>query len=187
MSKQVAISVKSVDGLNSILDPRFGRAFAYVVVDIDTNAVVTQLDNTLRQAAHGAGTGAAAMMAKNNVSAVISGRFGPKAFQALDSLGIEMWTAPDGLSVKEAVSRFVSGSLSRESSPSGGSGMSQGGGGGMGQRGGSGMGQRGSNGMGQRGGSGMGQRGGSGMGQCGGGMGGGRGMGRGGGRRKGGG
>ncbi len=159
MSKRVAISVGSAEGLESILDPRFGRAHAYVVVDVDTNTVVAELYNTARQAAHGAGTGAAAMMASNYVNAVISGRFGPKAFQALNGLDIDMWTAPDGITVKDAVSKYVSGDLSRETSPSGGRGGGMGGGRGMGGGGG---------------------RGGVG----GGGMGGGRGMGRGGGGGK---
>ena len=50
MPKQVAISVESMDGLDSVLDPRFGRAFGYIVVDVDTNAVVAQFINTFKQA-----------------------------------------------------------------------------------------------------------------------------------------
>ncbi len=161
MPKRVAVSVESMDGLQSIIDPRFGRAFAYVVVNVDANTVTAQLENTMRQAAHGAGTGAAAMMASNNVYAVVSGRFGPKAFQALSSLGIEMWTAPEGITVKEAISQFASGGLQRETNPSGGRGMGQGGGGGMG--GGRGRGQGGGGGMG--GGRGRGQGGGGGKGK----------------------
>jgi predicted Fe-Mo cluster-binding NifX family protein len=146
MSKLVAVSVEGINGLESIMDPRFGRAFAYLVVDVDTNTVVADLENKMRDAAHGAGTGAAAMMAGNNVKAVISGRFGPKAFQALSSLGIEMWTAPERITAKEAIAKFVSGDLVLEASPSGGRGMGGGGGGGMG--GGRGMGGGGGGGMG---------------------------------------
>ncbi|MDJ0764015.1 MAG: NifB/NifX family molybdenum-iron cluster-binding protein [Myxococcota bacterium] len=127
MTQRVAISVESANGLKSILDPRFGRAFSYVIVDINTNTVIAELTNTARQAAHGAGTGVAAMMANNNVNAVISGKFGPKAFQALEQFGIEMWTAPQGITVQEAIAKLTAGSLSRETSPSRGRGMGRGG------------------------------------------------------------
>ncbi len=161
MPTRVAVSVESMDGLQSIIDPRFGRAFAYIVVEIDTNTVAAQLDNTTRQAAHGAGTGAAAMMASNNVNAVISGRFGPKALQALDNLGIEMWTAPESITVKEAIAQFVSGVLGRATIPSGSGNRGMGEGRGMGQGGGS---RGGGGGMGRnRGGGGKGR--GRGMGQ----------------------
>ncbi len=170
MSKRVAISVESMNGLESIVDLRFGRAFAYVVVDIDTNSVVVELENKTRQAAQGAGTGAAGELARNNVNAVISGRFGPKAFQALNSFGIELWTVSERITAREAIERYVSGNLTSEASPSGNPSVEMGGGQGLGQGGGVGMG----------GGSGMGRGGGAGMGGGGRGMGGGRGVGGGG-------
>ncbi len=111
MSKRVAISVKSMNGLESMIDPRFGRAFAYVVIDVDTNTVVAELENPTRHFAHGAGTEAVAMLASNNVNAVISGRFGPKAFQALSRRDIEMWTAPEGTTTGEAITGYVFGNL----------------------------------------------------------------------------
>lgn len=168
MTKRLAISVQSEDGLSSILDPRFGRAFAYLVVDVDTTTVIAELENKSRQDTHGAGTGAAAMLANSNVDAVISGRFGPKAAQALDNLGIEMWIAPDGITAGEAVSRFLAGNLQQEAKIAGstvsggqaglgrgrGTGGKVGGGKGRGQGrgkgcGGQGRGQRGQGGGGQ--------------------------------------
>ncbi len=183
MSKKIAVSVNRLGDLHALLDPRFGRAVGYVVFDIDSQSMVAEIDNINRQAAHGAGTGAAATLAGNQVNAVISGRYGPKAFQALQSLGIEMWVAPEGITAKEAIDQFIQGKLQKEMSPSGGRGMGGGGmgsggmgGGGMGG-GGGGMGGGGGRGMGGGGGRGMGGGGGRGMG---GGGGGGRGMGGGG-------
>ena len=94
MSKKVAITVQSQDGLEAMLDPRFGRANAYLIVDLDSGEILSELDNVNIEAAHGAGTGAAAVMNAEQVDAVISGRFGPKAFQSLEAFQIEMWTAP---------------------------------------------------------------------------------------------
>ena len=64
-------------------------------------------------AAHGAGTGAAGRMSIYAVDAVISGRFGPKAQAALAAMGIEMWTAPNGMSAQEALAAFQAGELKR--------------------------------------------------------------------------
>jgi predicted Fe-Mo cluster-binding NifX family protein len=46
------------------------------------------------------------MLKSAGVGAVVSGRFGPKAFDALRALGIEAWLAPPGLKAGEAVRLF---------------------------------------------------------------------------------
>jgi predicted Fe-Mo cluster-binding NifX family protein len=169
MSKKVAITVQSKDGLKSLLDPRFGRAEVFLIVDEVSGEVITALNNANTAAAHGAGTGAAAVMNANQVDLVISGRFGPKAFQSLEAFQIEMWSAPEGLSAEEVLTRYKAGTLQRVS------GATNPGHGGGGTGGGRGMGGGG----GGMGGGGGGMGGGRGMGGGGGGMGGGRGMGRG--------
>jgi predicted Fe-Mo cluster-binding NifX family protein len=191
MSKKVAITVQSKDGLTSLMDPRFGRAKAFLIVDEASGQVITELDNANVAAAHGAGTGTAAVMNANQVDVVISGSFGPKAFQSLETLQIEMWSAPEGLTAGEVLIRYKAGTLqqiSQATNPghagdnsTGGRGMGGGGGRGMGGGGGRGMGGGGGRGMGGGGGRGMGGGGGRGMG--GGGMGGG-GMGKGRGRNR---
>jgi predicted Fe-Mo cluster-binding NifX family protein len=141
MSKKIAITVQRKDGLGSPIDPRFGRASAFVIVDRDTRELVLELDNVFAEHAHGAGTGAASLMEKQDVGVVVSGRFGPKAEQALTFLEIEMWTAPEGITVKETLDRLAAGKLERwnASTPpggdSGGGGRGRGGGGGGGGRG----------------------------------------------------
>ncbi len=106
MTTRIAITSKSCDGLDAPMDPVFGRAVAFVIVDRDTGRVEEELENSLAAESQGAGTGVAAFMKDKNVVAVISGRFGPKAFQAMTAFDIEMWTAPEGLSVGEAFTRF---------------------------------------------------------------------------------
>ena len=111
MSRQVAISVGSMDGLDSPIDPRFGRAHAFLIVDVETGKVIAQFFNDAASAAHGAGIAAAAAINSNDVDAVISGRFGPKAFKSLEAFDIEMWTAPEGITAKTALDRLAAGSL----------------------------------------------------------------------------
>ena len=95
---KVAISVvRNGQDLNAVMDDRFGRADAFLVVDGETDEVVGTILNASVKAAHGAGTVASNMMKYAGVEAVISGRFGPKAFDALQALGIKTWIAPPGI------------------------------------------------------------------------------------------
>lgn len=111
MAKLIGLTIKGAGGLDSPADPRFGRAGAFLVIDIEKMEVVAELKNTAIEAAHGAGTGAAVLMNDNKVEAVISGAFGPKASQALEGFGIEMWLTPEGLTAKEVLDKFSAGTL----------------------------------------------------------------------------
>jgi len=108
----VAISVAAGgQDLSSPMDERFGRAAGFLVVDASTGEVLESLGNSASSAAHGAGTGAAALMRDHGVTAVISGRFGPKAHAALSGMGIGAWVAPAGVTAGEALKRFQQGEL----------------------------------------------------------------------------
>jgi len=109
---RIAISIVRNDkGLNDRMDDRFGRAEAFLVVDGATGEAVETIDNALVGAAHGAGTGAANMLKAAGVGTVISGRFGPKASDALRAHGIEAWMAPPGLTAGEALPLLEDGGL----------------------------------------------------------------------------
>jgi predicted Fe-Mo cluster-binding NifX family protein len=172
MTDNIAITVQSTNGLASLLDPRFGRASGFVIVNRKTRAIVREVENRFVEFAHGAGTGAASLMQEQEVGAVISGRFGPKAEQALAALDIEMWSAPEGITAGEVLDLLASGELDHwgAAAPravSSGSTLRASGGGGEGR------------GRGRGGGSGGGGGGGRGRGRGGGGGGGGQGRGRG--------
>ena len=111
---RVAISVtREGEGMDALMDGRFGRAEAFLVVDGETREVVETIDNVSVGASHGAGTAAANTMRSGGVEAVISGRFGPKAFDALRALGIETWVAPPGITAGEALRMFNEGDLEK--------------------------------------------------------------------------
>ena len=101
---RIAISIVGTDeGLSALMDDRFGRAESFVVVDRESGEAVETIDNASVQASRGAGTATANMLRLAGVDAVISGRFGPKAFDALRALGIEAWIAPSGITAREAL------------------------------------------------------------------------------------
>ncbi len=113
MGKLVAITLERAGDLDTPIDPRFGRAGVFLIVDAETREIVSTIENESVEAAHGAGTGAAATMSGANVDAVIAGRFGPKAYEALSRLGIQMWNAPQGLTAGQALDKMVAGQLTQ--------------------------------------------------------------------------
>ncbi len=109
---KVAFSIEAGGDLAAALCPAFGRAPRFLVHDLETG-LATAFDNDAAAGAHGAGTGAAALMARHGVDAVVSGRFGPKAFEALQAAGIGMHVCGTPCSAKDALERFRSGSLAK--------------------------------------------------------------------------
>ena len=58
--------------------------------------IMSPLDNENINAMHGAGPATASLISRAGATEVISGRYGPKAYQALRSLGIVTWVGrPD--------------------------------------------------------------------------------------------
>ncbi len=106
---KVAFTTSGND-LNAPLDSRFGRAPKFLVYDLDTNtfAVIDNQQNL--NAIQGAGIQAAQNVAQEDVSCVITGHCGPKAFSVLSAVGIKVYNT-DLPTVREALERFKSGML----------------------------------------------------------------------------
>ncbi|MDD4904031.1 MAG: NifB/NifX family molybdenum-iron cluster-binding protein [Candidatus Bipolaricaulis sp.] len=99
--------------LDAPIDPAFGRARYFLLVDSETLAVEA-LENA--PGAHGAGVEAAQRMAERGVKAVITGNVGPNAFQGLSMAGIEIFTGATG-TARQAVEAYQAGTLTRANSP----------------------------------------------------------------------
>ena len=110
---KVAVSASGND-LASRVDPRFGRAKYFLIVDAESYAVET-VDNAQNlNAAQGAGIQAAETVSRYGAQAVLTGHCGPKAFRALSAAGIKVYTGLEG-TVKEALDRFKAGELKEAS------------------------------------------------------------------------
>lgn len=131
--------------LSSPVDPRFGRAQYFVLVDIDSGEKLAVIDNTGNAAApSGAGIGAAQLVSDHGVEVVITGSVGPNAFQVLTAAKIRVLSGSG--TVGEVVKACRDGKLSEIAAAGpamhgGGRGMGRGmggnaGGGGGGRRGG---------------------------------------------------
>jgi predicted Fe-Mo cluster-binding NifX family protein len=125
--------------LNNVIDPRFGRAPYFIIVDSDTMAFKA-ISNSASEAMHGAGIQAAQTILKNMVNVVITGNVGPNAFQALSSAGIEIVTGATG-TIQDVVEKYKRGELNETKNPTVGGHFGIGGGG-IGRGRGSGMGRR---------------------------------------------
>ncbi len=113
MTGKIAISVSNRNGQKAPVDERFGRAPYFLLANEDNYPLMETIRNEQAQAVHGAGTSVAALMARNGVTDVISGQFGPKAYTALEKLNVRMWVAPSGLSANQVLVEFFKGNLSQ--------------------------------------------------------------------------
>lgn len=103
--------------LDARVDPRFGRAAGFVVVDPQTMDF-EYIDNGGSQIMpQGAGIQAAEIVARAGVDIVLTGFVGPKAFQALSAAGIAVGQKVDGCTVREAVIRFTDGLITMADAP----------------------------------------------------------------------
>ena len=102
--------------IDSDVDPRFGRGAYFLALDTDT-LEWQSYPNPGMNAAGGAGTLAAQFVANQNVQAVISGDFGPNAYNALNAAHIDMYLLGASQTVRDAVENYRAGQLSRIGAP----------------------------------------------------------------------
>jgi predicted Fe-Mo cluster-binding NifX family protein len=107
----VVITVAGGSDLQASVDPAFGRAARFLVVDVGTGQVLEAIENPATDAAHGAGIQAANLVGRIGAGAVISGRFGPKASAGLRSLGITMYELTGETTAAQALADLRSGKL----------------------------------------------------------------------------
>ena len=96
--------------LSSNLDPRFGRAKYFILVDAETNATSAHDNAQNLNAAQGAGIQAAETVARLGAGILITGNVGPKAFRVLSAAGIKIYLSDAG-TVEDATRRFNAGEL----------------------------------------------------------------------------
>lgn len=102
----LAISVQHQEA-NAAVDTRFGRARFFRIVNTATG-VQTVMDNAGGvNAAQGAGTQTAQMLARAGVQTVLTGHVGPKAWSALQAAGMAVYRIEEG-TLGQAVEAFLS-------------------------------------------------------------------------------
>jgi len=97
------------DNLDSKVDPRFGRAMYFIIIDTETDDFEV-IKNPAVDAGGGAGTQSSQLMMDKGVKVVITGNIGPNAMQILKSADIKILTKADG-TVKEVYHAYKEGKL----------------------------------------------------------------------------
>ena len=106
---KLAVTAQGVR-LDSPLDPRFGRAKCFIVVDTESGSF-SAVDNGVNlNATQGAGIQAGKRVVDLGVDGLITGHVGPKAFTTLHAGGVKIYTGAAG-TIADAVGQFKAGLL----------------------------------------------------------------------------
>jgi len=113
---KIAISSRNGSPDNKF-QPRFARCGFFAVYDQDLKSWES-LKNPAVDSHGGAGPKVVQFLADNGIQTVISGRYGPHAFSALQAAGIEAYLAVQG-TPEALVKAFLAGDLSLANAASG--------------------------------------------------------------------
>jgi predicted Fe-Mo cluster-binding NifX family protein len=102
--------------LISDMDPRFGRAKYFVIVDPETLEYEVAENKQNLNLPQGAGIQAAKTIVDQKADVLISGNCGPKAFQVLNAAGIKVVTGAKGR-VIDAITQYKIGDLRSSEEP----------------------------------------------------------------------
>jgi len=115
---KIAISTSGAS-IDAPYDPRFGRSAQFCVIDLESDEWVV-VPNPAIGASGGAGVQVAQYITEQGAGVVVSGAYGPNAYDTLFAAGIEMYLAPagTGLSVADLVKGYRENQLQKAAGPS---------------------------------------------------------------------
>jgi predicted Fe-Mo cluster-binding NifX family protein len=111
---KIAIS-SSGDTLDSQVDPRFGRAAYFIIVDPESMDFHV-IENKNTDAAGGAGIHSAKIVIDAQAQAVLTGNCGPNAQRTLSAADVKLYAGLKG-SVSEAIQLFKANKLAETAEP----------------------------------------------------------------------
>ena len=111
------IITASSEKIEGQFNPRFGRADYFMLYDSDSQEW-SAFQNPAINASGGAGPQAVQFIAGKKPEVVISGRYGPSAFTALEAAGIKAYIASAG-TVSEVLGQFFDGQLTQVTAATG--------------------------------------------------------------------
>lgn len=106
---KIAVTSNGKD-LNAEVDPRFGRATYFLIIDPETMAYQAVENTQNMNLPQGAGIQAAKTIVENQAEVLLTGNCGPKAFKVLEAAGVKVVVEANG-SVKDVIEQFKNGEL----------------------------------------------------------------------------
>jgi len=116
LKMKIAVSAQGKD-LDANVDPRFGRAPYFIIIDPDTMEYEAVDNKQSLNMPQGAGVQAAMTVINQSAEVLLTGNCGPKAFRAFKAANVDVITGVKG-TVKEAVEKFKRGEYKIASAPS---------------------------------------------------------------------
>lgn len=102
--------------LSSDLDPRFGRAAYFILVDPETMTFEVVENRQNLDLPQGAGIQAGKTIVDRHADALITGNCGPKAFKVLERAGVKIMVGASG-TVADALAQFKRNQLTPVDAP----------------------------------------------------------------------
>ena len=106
---KIAIPAKG-ETLKDELDPRFGRAPYFLIVDSET--MIAEVITNDASKSHGAGIASATAVVNAGADVLIAGNLGPKAFEVIKAAGIDLFLGAEGR-VSGVIAKYKRGELKR--------------------------------------------------------------------------
>jgi predicted Fe-Mo cluster-binding NifX family protein len=116
VEKIVGVPTFGEGGLQSQVNPRFGRCDSFTFVKLVDNKVasIKVISNAAAGAMGGAGIQAAQLMGNNDATDIIVGMLGPNAFQSLSALNLKIFQiGQQDLTVNDAIKLLTEGKLTQ--------------------------------------------------------------------------
>ena len=115
---RIAVSA-TAGNMDALVDARFGRCAYFVIVEVEGDEIKSHeiVENPGATAIGGAGIQAAQTVANKGVEVVITGNIGPNAFNVLSGARIKVVTGVGGITVRDAVQRYLKGELKETKTP----------------------------------------------------------------------
>lgn len=111
---KIAVSA-TAPNLDALVDPRFGRAPYFIIVDPDSMQFET-MENSSASAPGGTGISVAQAIVGKGLQVVLTGSCGPNAYEVLSAAGVQIITGVSG-TVRDAVLSFKQGKPASTSAP----------------------------------------------------------------------
>jgi predicted Fe-Mo cluster-binding NifX family protein len=106
----LAFCVKD-DSVPAVLDERFGRSKAFVILDSESGEILSRMVNPGAEASGSAGISAVQTLVNAGVQGFVTPHLGPKAEEARKRLGIRVWNQGTHTDVDSALEAWKNGEL----------------------------------------------------------------------------
>lgn len=100
-------------GSGDLIDDRFGRAPYFIIYDTESERIIAHRNDSA-SGMGGVGLKAAQFLISQGVDAVVTGRVGGNALEALKAGAIKVFLYEEKGTVREAISGFLHGSLKEQ-------------------------------------------------------------------------